>query len=185
MLMRIDKWQAGWPSHADRAASLLLANLFGSLAHERHHGRHRSCARSHGRHGPGTRRLLHGPIVPEPLLLAWPNVLVMTAQASTGLIEGWWVSRLGIDALTRMALVFPGFMMMIVLTAGAVGGGISSAIARALGGGRRDDVDARVLHAVLINVAIGLITSGLVLGFGRQVYDAVGGQGRSLDAALA
>ena len=80
----------------------------------------------------------------------------MLAQASTGLIETWWVSRLGIDALTGMALVFPGFMMMQMLSAGAMGGGISSAIARALGGGRRDDADALVLHAIVINVALGL-----------------------------
>ena len=64
----------------------------------------------------------------------WPNMLVMLAQASTGLIETWWVSRLGTDALAGMALVFPGFMMMQMLSAGAMGGGISSAIARALGG---------------------------------------------------
>ena len=98
---------------------------------------------------PRTRRLLHGAIVPTLLRLAWPNVLVMLAQASTGLIETWWVSRLGTDALAGMALVFPGFMMMQMLSAGAMGGGISSAIARALGAGRRDDADALVLHAIV------------------------------------
>ena len=67
---------------------------------------------------PRTRRLLHGPIVPTLLLLAWPNVLVMMAQASTGLIETWFVSRLGTAALAGMALVFPGFMMMTMLSAG-------------------------------------------------------------------
>ena len=55
----------------------------------------------------------------------------MVAQASTGLIETWWVSRLGIDALAGLALVFPGFMLMQMLSAGAMGGGISSSIARA------------------------------------------------------
>ncbi len=90
---------------------------------------------------PRTRRLLHGPILPTLLRMAWPNILVMLAQASTGLIETWWVSHLGTDALAGMALVFPGFMMMQMLSAGAMGGGISSAIARALGAGRRDDAD--------------------------------------------
>ena len=82
---------------------------------------------------PRTHKLLHGAIVPTLLGMAWPNILVMTAQASTGLIETWWVSHLGSDALTGMALVFPGFMMMQMISAGAMGGGISSAIARALG----------------------------------------------------
>ena len=129
--------------------------------------------------------LLKGPIVPTLLRLAWPNVLVMVAQASTGLIETFWVSRLGTDALAGMALVFPGVMMMTMLSAGAVGGGISSAVARALGSGRRADADALVLHALLINLALGLLTSALFLVFGRQIYAAMGGRGGSLDAAMA
>src|SRR5580693_8664087 len=76
---------------------------------------------------PRTRLLLEGPIAATLVRLAWPNIAVMLAQASTGLIETWWVSRLGGDALTGMALVFPGFMMMAMLSAGAIGGGISSA----------------------------------------------------------
>ena len=77
---------------------------------------------------PRTRLLLHGPILPTLLRLAWPNTLVMLAQASVGLIETWWVSRLGNDALAGIALVFPGFMMMTMLSGGAMGGGIASAI---------------------------------------------------------
>ena len=131
-----------------------------------------------------TLMLLTGPIAPPLIRLAWPNVLVMLAQASTGLIETWWVSHLGTDALTGMALVFPGFMMMAMLSAGAVGGGISSAVARALGAGRRADADALVAHALLINVALGLATSALFLAFGRQLYAAMGGRGGSLEAAM-
>src|SRR6185437_4159408 len=93
---------------------------------------------------PRTQLLLNGPILPTLLRMAWPNILVMLAQASTGLIETWWVSRLGSPALAGMALVFPGFMMMQMLSGGAMGGGISSAIARALGARRRDDADALV-----------------------------------------
>ena len=133
---------------------------------------------------PRTVRLLRGPIVPTLLAMAWPNVVVMLAQASTGLIETWFVSRLGLDALAGMALVFPGFMMMQMLSGGAMGGGISSAIARALGSGRRDDADALVWHAVIINVALGLVFSALALTYGRPLYRFLGGQGGSLEAAL-
>ena len=135
-------------------------------------------------HSPRTQMLLHGPIVPTLLRLAWPNVLVMLAQASTGLIETWFVARLGTDALAGMALVFPGFMMMQMLSGGAMGGGISSAIARALGGRRHDDADALVLHAIIVNGALGVMFSALVLAFGPSLYRALGGDGGSLDAAL-
>lgn len=133
---------------------------------------------------PRTHRLLHGAIVPTLLSLAWPNMLVMLAQASTGLIETFWISRLGTDALAGMALVFPGFMMMTMLSGGAMGGGISSSIARALGGGRRDDADALVVHAILINLALGLTFSALFLLAGPALYRAMGGQHGSLAAAL-
>ncbi len=133
---------------------------------------------------PRTRRLLEAPIAPMLLRLAWPNIAVMLVMASTGLIETWWVSRLGLDALAGVALVFPLFMMMQMLSAGAMGGGISSAVARALGSGRRDDADALVLHAIVVNFAIGASFAALVMGFGPSLYRALGGEGESLAAAL-
>ena len=80
-----------------------------------------------------TRMLLEAPIAPTLLRLAAPNVLVMLAQAGVGLIETYFVGQLGTDALAGMALVFPVVMLMQMTSAGAMGGGIASAIARALG----------------------------------------------------
>ena len=133
---------------------------------------------------PRTRALLEAPIVPLLLRMAWPNVLVMLAQAATGIIETWWVAKLGTDALAGMALVFPGFMMMQMLSAGALGGAISSAVARAIGAGRRDDADALVVHALVINVALAAAFAIVVLAFGPQIYSALGGRAGSLTAAL-
>ncbi len=133
---------------------------------------------------PRTAQLLHGRILPTLLRLAWPNVLVMVTQSAVGLIETFWVSRLGGEALAGMALVFPGFMMMQMLSAGAMGGGIASAIARALGGRRQSDADALVLHALLINGLLGVVFSALFIGFGPALYRLLGGDGGSLQAAL-
>jgi putative MATE family efflux protein len=133
---------------------------------------------------PHTRRLLQDPVVPMLLRMAWPNILIMLAQASTGLIETFWVARLGTDALAGMALVFPVVMLMQTISAGAMGGGISAAIARALGRGSRDDADALVLHAVVINVGLGLVFSTIMLAFGRPIFQALGGTGGELEAAL-
>src|SRR5205809_6220063 len=132
-----------------------------------------------------TRALLHGAIVPTLLRLAWPNILVMLAQASTGLIETWWVSHLGTDALAGMALVFPVVMLMQMVSAGAMGGGISSAVARALGAERRDEADALVLHAVVVNVALGVFFSIIMFLFGLPIYRALGGTDGELRTALS
>ena len=133
---------------------------------------------------PRTRMLLEAPIAPTLLRLGAPNVLVMLAQAAVGLIETYFVGKLGTDALAGMALVFPVVMLMQMTSAGAMGGGIASAIARALGGQRRADADALVLHAGLIALAFGVGFMLAVLGGGRWLYSQMGGTGAALDAAL-
>lgn len=133
---------------------------------------------------PRTFRLLQAPIVPTLLRLGAPNVLVMLAQASIGLIETYFVGKLGTEALAGMALVFPVVMLMQMTSAGAMGGGIASAIARALGARRRADADALVLHALLIAVVFGFAFMAAILLGGRWLYAGMGGTGAALAAAL-
>src|SRR5881398_232935 len=131
-----------------------------------------------------TRVLLEGPIASTLLRLATPNVLVMFVQASVGLIETYFVGKLGTDALAGVTLVFPVLMLMQMMSGGAMGGGISSAVARALGAGRRTDADALAFHALIIGVVFGLGFTLAVLGGGPWLYAAMGGRGASLVAAL-
>jgi putative MATE family efflux protein len=135
-------------------------------------------------HDRRTRLLLEAPIAATLVRLAAPNVLVMLAQASVGLIETYFVGRLGTDALAGVALVFPLVMLMQMMSAGAMGGGISAAIARALGAGRRADADALAVHALAIALILGLAFMLAVLGGGRWIYAAMGGSGATLNAAL-
>ena len=136
------------------------------------------------RYDPRTRTLIEGPITAALVRLAAPNMLVMLAQACVGLVETYFVGKLGTDPLAGVALVFPLLMLMQMMSAGAMGGGISSAIARALGGGRRDDADALALHALVIALVFGLTFTVALLTGGRWLYSAMGGSGASLDAAL-
>ncbi len=128
--------------------------------------------------------MLEGPVLPTLLRLAWPNLLMTLAQSSTGLIETFYLSRLGTDALAGAALVMPLLMLMQNMSQGAMGGGISSAIARALGARRQPEADRLVLHAVLLNAGLGLLFSALLLGFGSRLYRAMGGEAGALQAAL-
>jgi putative MATE family efflux protein len=131
-----------------------------------------------------TRALLEAPIARTLLRLAAPNMLVMVAQAAAGLVETYFIGKLGTDALAGVALVFPVFMLMQMMSAGAMGGGIASSIARALGGARRADADALTLHALVIALAFGIAFMLGALGGGPWLYRAMGGSGPSLDAAL-
>jgi putative MATE family efflux protein len=133
---------------------------------------------------PRTRVLLEGPIAATLIRLAAPNMLVMLAQTSVGLVETYFVGKLGTAALAGVALVFPLVMLMQMMSAGAMGGGISSAIARALGAGRRADADALALHATVIALVFGLTFTIVLLASGRALYAAMGGRGAALAAAL-
>jgi putative MATE family efflux protein len=131
-----------------------------------------------------TRMLLEAPIAPTLLKLAGPNVLVMLAQASVGLIETFFIGKLGTDALTGMALVFPVVMLMQMLSAGAFGGAMAAAVARALGARRLADANALVFHALAIALALGLAFMAAALLGGRWLYVEMGGSGAGLAAAL-
>jgi putative MATE family efflux protein len=133
---------------------------------------------------PRTRVLIEGPITATLVRLAAPNMVVMLAQTSVGLVETYFVGKLGTDALAGVALVFPLLMLMQMMSAGAMGGGISSAIARALGAGRRADADALALHALVIAIVFGLAFTVALLFGGGWLYAAMGGSSGSLAAAL-
>jgi putative MATE family efflux protein len=129
--------------------------------------------------------MLAGAIVPTLLRLAVPTVVVLVVQAFVGVAETYFVSFLGTEALAGVALVFPLLMLMQTMSNGGFGGGISSAIARALGAGHKADADALVLHASALAIGLGLIfTAGEFLG-GRALYHLLGGEGSALAAALA
>src|SRR5580704_12722072 len=132
------------------------------------------------RYDPRTRALIERPVAVTLLRLAIPNMLVMLAQTSVGLVETYFVGKLGTDALAGVALVFPAVMLMQIMSSGAVGGGISSATARALGSGRRSDADALAFHALVIAVIFGLAFTVAHLAGGRWLYAAMGGSGASL-----
>lgn len=132
---------------------------------------------------PRTRRLLEAPIGQTLLRLAAPNVVVMVVQSSIGLIETYFVAKLGTDSLAGMALVFPILMFVQTVSAGAIGGGILSAVARALGSDRRAEAGELVWHAVAIALVLGILTTALALTIGPVLYRLMGGSGGSLVAA--
>ena len=132
----------------------------------------------------GTRRLLDGPIVPTLLRLASPNVVVMAVQAAVTAGEAYFLGWLGADALAGVSLTFPLIMLMQTMSAGGMGGGVSAAVARALGAGRRGDADSLGFHALLIAIVMGGGFTGALLLGGPGLYRTMGGTEGALAAAL-
>jgi len=133
---------------------------------------------------PRTRLLLEGPVAGTLLRLAAPNVLVMVLQATVSTLDAVFVGWLGSDALAGVSLVFPLVMLMQTMSAGGMGGGVASAVARALGGGRRADADALVGHAFVVALVMAASFT-LLLGLGGPaLYRAMGGTDAVLESAV-
>jgi len=129
--------------------------------------------------------LLTAPIVPTLARLAAPGIVMAMFQTAVSVGDTYYIGRLGTDALAGLALVFPMLMLLQMTSAGAMGGGVSSAVARALGAGNRDAARKLVSHALIIALGGGLAFTVLLLGFGRRLYSLLGGRGLALEQALA
>src|SRR5689334_7251545 len=132
-----------------------------------------------------TKLILEGPIFSTVLRMAAPNMLNLLAFAGMVTFDGFFLGRLGSDALAGASLVFPWVMLVLQSTNSGMGAGVSSAVARAVGAGKSDRANALVLHAFLLALALGAIFAGLMLLGGPTLFRLMGGQHDMLDAALA
>lgn len=128
--------------------------------------------------------VLDGPVAPTMLRLAAPTTLVLVVQTLVGVAETYFIGFLGTEALAGVALVFPVLMLMQMMANGGIGGGVASAVARALGAKRHDDAEALVWHAVVLACGFGILFTAAALLAGPLLYQAMGGTGPTLAAAL-
>lgn len=129
--------------------------------------------------------LLHGAITPTLLRLSLPNLIALGSATIVSIAETIYVGSLGVASLGGVALAFPIFMLMQMLSAGAMGGTVSGAISRALGAGASDQAQALALAALIIAVTFGVGLTAVVLAAGPAIYRALGGSGAVLEQALA
>src|ERR1700704_4162790 len=128
--------------------------------------------------------LLTSPILPTLLKLSLPNAIAMFGTALVAVGETSYIGRLGTEPLAGIALVFPFVMLTQMMSAGAMGGGVSPAISRALGAGNRERAATLALHAAMIGICAGLFFTVMMLTFGRQFYSLLGGRGGVLEQAM-
>src|SRR5258708_13834867 len=133
---------------------------------------------------PVRNALVDGPILRTLLWLAWPNVVALSAGTCVVIAETSYIGRLGTESLAAMALVFPFVILTMTMSGGAMGGGVSSAIARALGAGDRERASALAAHALLISICFGLAFTLGMLTCGPVLLERLGGRGHVLAQAV-
>lgn len=109
------------------------------------------------------------------LALAAPTTLLVATQVVAQLIEPWLAARQGTVALAGWAVVLPFTLLLSQMSAGAMGGGVVSAIARALGARKPEEAAALAIHALVI-ATLGAILFIVPLAlFPRSVLGLIGG----------
>ena len=132
-----------------------------------------------------TKLLLEGPILPTLLRLAAPNVLNLLAFVGVIVFDGFFLGRIGTNALAGASLAFPFVMLVLQTTNSGMGAGVSSAIARALGAGKRDRADELVFHAFLLALALGCDLLNRDVADCSVHFRWMGGRDKMLSDALA
>ena len=141
----------------------------------------RNLAAAHAR----AEMLRNGPILPTLARLSAPNLIALCSATIVSIAETAYVGSLGVASLGGIALAFPIFMLMQMLSAGAMGGTVSGAISRALGAGDERRAQALALTALVIGFTWGLTLSALVRFGGPAIYALMGGSGAVLGEAVA
>ena len=128
--------------------------------------------------------MLGGPVAPMLAKLSAPNVATAFSLTAIWIADAWYIGRLGALPLASIALVFPVQAMMQMMSAGAMGGAVSSAVARALGAGDAARADALVRHGIVIAIVMAFIYFAAFGLFAGPVFAGLGGRGAVLDGAV-
>lgn len=131
-----------------------------------------------------TQPLLQAPIPGMLFRLAAPNVAATLMMTTSTFADAWFVGQLGTAALASLALVFPFQTLMIMMAGGAIGGGVTSSLSRAIGRKDAQRAQAVAWHGVLIAVCMALLFMVALGLFSRPIFALLGGTGAALDGAV-
>ncbi|WP_199873144.1 MATE family efflux transporter, partial [Ideonella sp. A 288] len=109
------------------------------------------------------------------LALAAPTTALSMLQVVAQVVETWLAARQGTAALAGWAVMLPFGLLLQQMSTGAMGGGVVSAVARALGGQRRDEAAALVTHALIIATGFGAVFAIGVTAAAPHLLQAVAG----------
>jgi len=124
-----------------------------------------------------TQEFLTQPVMPLLIRMSAPNTVAFFIQSIVVLTEVWFISKLGTNSLAAVALAFPLLMITQTMSGGALGGAITSAIARSMGANDIDKAERLIWHSVVISLGGALTFLLFFLLFGEQLLFLLGGRG--------
>ena len=132
-----------------------------------------------------TQEFLTRTIIPLLIRMSAPNTIAFFIQSLVVLTEVWFISRLGTNSLAAVALAFPLLMITQTMSGGALGGAITSAIARSMGADDIEKAERLIWHSIIISLGGAISFLILFLLFGKQLLFLLGGRGEILQESYA
>jgi putative MATE family efflux protein len=114
-----------------------------------------------------------------------PNTVAFLINAVVVLAEFWFISQLGITPLAAVTLAFPAIMLTQQMAFGALGGAVTSSIARSLGAADKPRAEKLLWHSLYISCFGALAFLIIFFIFGEPLLRILGGTGALLEESLA
>lgn len=128
-------------------------------------------------------KILQGDPKKAIIKLSIPMIVAMSVQTIYSLIDTYWVSGLGADALAAMGFVFPFFFISMALSNGiGIGGG--SAISRMIGARDKVGADNVAVHTIIVIILLSIAFTVPFYLFAPQLF-ALAGAGKATGFAVA
>ncbi|MDC3075723.1 MATE family efflux transporter [Paracoccaceae bacterium] len=128
--------------------------------------------------------LLSAPIGSTVFKLAIPNMITMSMWVITFIIEGWYVGQLGVVPLGGLALGFPMLFLLLMLSAGTIGGAITGLVAQKIGANDIEAAEKIAFSGLILTLCLGIISAIIFLLFGKIIYSSLGARNEVLDEVL-
>ena len=129
----------------------------------------------------GTKTLLGDP-KKAIRILAGPMIIAMFIQTIYNLVDTWWVSFLGTDALAAVGFVFP-FFIILMAFANGIGTGGGAAISRKIGAKDKEGADHVAIHTIILMILVTVIFTVVLFVFARGIFIWIGA-GDTIDMAV-
>ena len=102
-----------------------------------------------------------------------PLIISLLITSFYNLIDAFWVSGLGADALAGIGFFTPIFMILVGFGNG-LGSGAAFALSKYLGGGNKQKANNASIHSIIINIIVSLIVTIILLILLNPIMNAMG-----------
>jgi len=128
--------------------------------------------------------ILNGPIHKMLFKLAAPNMVSVFFMLVVGFAEPFFAGKLGIIQLASVAITYPLVSLSGMIGAGAVGGGVVSALSRSIGKNDLNRANVVIWHSIIIYAVVAIIFFIVFVFFSKSLFIAMGAEESVVEKAV-